>query len=157
MQYYLDDFFFTLLDITIIWTNYAVSTWLCCKADSSILIMHSSVTSISVLKNSCKYFSTYMRLWLLFSLDFFLLYVKMCFRYFSNLQFDATNFWREIECDGFKHSAKSCKILSQKNIILFFSTSSLILTVLTHLSQHSHAINKICLSEFELKLIYESF
>ena len=81
----------------------------CCKANSSMLIMHSCGTSISVLQTSCKHFSTCMGLMLLCSPHLFIVDVEMRFKYFLIHPFDATNVWRETISDDFKHSAKSCK------------------------------------------------
>ena len=101
----------------------------CCKADSPMLIMHSSGTSISVLQISCKRFSTCMGLMLLCSPHLFLVDVEMRFKYFSSHPFDATNVWRETIYDGFNDSAQSCKNLSQKNRALFLSTSPVMFSV----------------------------
>ena len=116
----------------------------CCKANSSMSIMHSSGTSISILQISCKCFSTCMGLMLLCSLHLFLVDVEMHFKYFSSHPFDATNVWRETISDGFKHSAKSCKILTQKTEPCSWAPLQSC-SVGVHWSQHAYAIDAPCL------------
>ena len=116
----------------------------CCKANSSMLIIHSSGTSISVLWISSKCFSTCMGLMLLCSPLLVLVDVETCFKYFSSHPFDATNVWKETISDGFKHSAKSCKILSKKTEPCSWAPLQSC-SVWVHQSQYAYVIDAPCL------------
>lgn len=115
----------------------------CCKADSSMLIIHSSETSINASQILWKCFSIWIKLKLLCSPHIFTLDVETCFKYFSNHPFEATNVWRWTISDYFKHFSKSFRILFWKNRAFFWAPlQSRSLRV--HRPQHTYAIDASC-------------